>query len=196
MPLINQDGPTPQLEIDACGDSLCSATEHGESCPADCEEVLLLTDLTGAGHMDARGTMFSIASDRHVVITSIDIVSSDVGLYRVEVFTKPGTYEGHESDAESWTKVYNNYNNLLGPKGGMTTLNLNNGDGVLVPEGSLASFFVFTEDSLRCRNGTGVGEVLTNDNVLEIYQGVGLNEKWAGGVGSVGGSLAFRGAFK
>lgn len=228
--LVNQDDPPTsqpssqqqqQLIVipsksSSCGDGICSTVEYDEFCEYDCKNIILQADLNvdaeegnNNDYVDAHGTMFSISSNRHIIIQSIDIFSTMVGLYRAKVMTKAGDYEGYgasssDDDDDSWNIVYNNYNSFKGPEE-YTTLKLNNGNGVSIPQDTMASFYILPDESMiRCTEGTGmVGEVLTNDNVLEIYQGIELNEKGGAAMVLVEGDgiddgdvrpLAFRGA--
>jgi len=190
--------PTTNLDFHTCDyNGICSADEHDESCSADCTGIVLNTHLENGGsddYIEAKGTMFSLQSNRNIIITSIDMYSTEVSVDRVEIYTKPGGYIGYESRSGAWTRVYNNHNNLKGLE--PTTLNLNNGEGVSVPANTEASFFIFTESLVRCEEGTGLGDLLVNDSVLDVYQGMELNDKWGGENRENGRPLAFRGAFK
>jgi len=137
--------------------------------------------------------MFSLTSRRDIVLKSVYMLSTGVGVDRVAVYVRPGDYVGHETDHRGWTSVYNNFNNLRG-SGEYTSLDMNNKVGVFVPAGRKTSFFVYTESRVRCRDGSGSGTVANTDGVLEVYQGVRMDGRWTAG-GDEGIPLAFQGAF-
>lgn len=169
-------------------------------CPVDCEGIILDTDLSGNGsnpgdwgyaaEVSVQGTMFSISSTRDAIIKSLDVYSNTVGVERVEIFMKVGVFEEYESNSDAWNTVYNNYPNLQGSES-PTTLNLNNALGLAIRANTLMSFFIHSVAEIRCYEG----EILARDNVLEIKEGMEMNEKWTGNAGGVT-PLSFRGAFR
>mmetsp|Transcript_36865 Transcript_36865/g.77827 ORF Transcript_36865/g.77827 Transcript_36865/m.77827 type:complete len:979 (-) Transcript_36865:324-3260(-) len=176
-------------------DGSCSLSEYADFCENDCANIILTTNRgeDGNKYTQAKGTMFSLRSkDRHISIKSIDIYSSEVGLDRVEVFTKSNSYIGFETQDKKWFKVYDNYNTLM--VSNSKRLNLNNRKGVTVRAGDEQSFFVYTESRVQCYESTMMGQAFASDDVLEVYQGVEVEEKWSSG-GSGARPLAFRGAF-
>ena len=186
--------PAPTPKPIGCGDSMCDATEHDVSCPTDCVGIVL--EAEGEGDIaSAPGTMFTVYSPRDVKLKSLHFNSNVEGMDRVEVYAKSGTFEGYESDRSAWKQVYNNYNSLLGGSAESTELNLNNGDGVPIPADAHVSFFVYTESGLRGNVGTASGDYLTNDNVLRIFQGIEVEDKFTAHDGTAG-ALSFNGAFE
>ena len=173
---------------------MCDATEHAKLCSMDCDGIVLETE--GEGDItSAPGTMFTVYSLRDVKLKSLRFYSNIEGLDRVEVYMKRGTFVGYESDRNAWKKIYNNYNSLLGGSTESTELNLNNGDGVPIPADAHVSFFVYTESGVRGNVGTASGDYLTNDNVLRIFQGIEVEDKFTAYDGTPP-PLSFNGAFE
>ena len=51
---------------------------------------------------------------------------------------------------------------------------------VSVPAGSIKSFFIYTPNKIRYTKGTTEGSLFSKDDMLEIYEGVGVRSKFAG----------------
>ena len=170
---------------------MCDTTENDESCPKDCEGIVLLVE--GEGNItSAPGTMFMVYSLRDVKLKSLYFISNVEGLDHVEVYMKRDRFVGYESNRKAWKQIYNN--TLLGGSTESTKLILNNGDGVPIPTDSQVSFFVFTENGMRGNVGTIWGH-LANDNVLTIFQGIEVEDKFTAYDGTAG-ALQFNGAFE
>lgn len=138
--------------------------------------------------------MFSMTPNRGIMLKSMHVRSIFKGIGRVTVYTKPGTYKGYEVDDRAWTIVYNNFNDLKGPEED-TRLDLNNDRGVFIEAFQLTSFFIYTGSRVMCWTGMGAGDVMAQDFVVELYQGIALDGKWAGSGGD-GAPLAFSGALE
>lgn len=200
----------PEVVFGSCGNGICNLSEYDTTCSSDCKGVKLEADLDdeaisndagGDGYIkseDADGTMFSMSSQRDIVLTSLNIFSNIMGTERVEVYIKEGSYIGHETDRDSWTKVYDNVNNLWGPAQS-TQLNLNNTKGVSIVADSTVSFYVFSVSGVQCYileyDETGDNALVVSDNVLDVYQGIDQSAKWSG-ILIPDADLFFRGTFQ
>lgn len=172
---------------------MCDATEYDGTCQADCDDIVL--EVAGEGDAtSAPGTMFSVFSSRNVVLMSLNFYSDFQGVERVEVYMKRGTFEGHVSDRSAWKQVYNNYLDL-GGSSVSTQLKLNNRNGVPIPADEQVSFFVYTNSGVRGNVGAAMGGTLTNDNVLTVFQGIKVEDKFTAPDGETR-PLSFKGSLK
>lgn len=216
-----EEQPFIDIIVPECPNGVCGANEHSGICKTDCSDIVLVAqpDSDGDGSdqevVTVRGTMFTVESSRNVMIKSLELSgstttdSNDV----IEVYARTGGYEGHESDPESWTLVYEKYFDLFAdqsggggdgsaPVPGATRLPLNDGNGVPAAAGGKVSFFVYTQgpggggggSGFKGVVGFGQDPVIADDGVLEVYRGVEVTgTKWAGRVND---PIAFIGAFR
>ena len=177
-------------------DGTCSLFENASNCPSDCNDLELSTlppnlqDTTTTNDSSV-GLMFTIKStSRNIVVTSMDIYTkqSSVQTHQiVEIYTKPASYTGYETFNErDWELVYNNTNvaniNLPGEED-VSQLTLS---GLVIPvaNGTEQSFYIYTPNLIRSTNGRRGEEeeedkvVLTSNDMLEIYEGIGLKQKY------------------
>ena len=176
-------------------DGICSLFEDASNCPSDCNDLELSTSSpnlqdTTTTNDSSVGLMFTIKStSRNIVVTSMDIYTkqSSVQTHQiVEIYTKPASYTGYETFNErDWKLVYNNTNvaniNLPGEED-VSQLTLS---GLVIPvaNGTEQSFYIYTPNLIRSTNGRGGEEeedkvVLTSNDMLEIYEGIGLKQKY------------------
>ena len=104
----------------------------------------------------------------------------------VEIYTKPASYMGYETFNErDWELVYNNTNvanvNLPGQED-VSPITLS---GLVIPvaNGTEQSFYIYTPNLIRSANRIRGEEeedrvVQTSNDMLEIYEGIGLKQKY------------------
>lgn len=174
-------------------DGTCSLFENASNCPSDCNDLELSTSPPNhtTTNDSSVGLMFTIKStSRNIVVTSMDIYTkqSSVQTHQiVEIYTKPASYTGYETFNErDWKLVYNNTNvaniNLPGEED-VSPLKLS---GMIIPiaNGTEKSFYIYTPNLIRSTNGRRGEEeeedkvVLTSNDMLEIYEGIGLKQKY------------------
>lgn len=177
-------------------DDICSLLENASNCPSDCNDLELSTspppNQDSTTNDSSVGLMFTIKStSRNIVVTSMDIytqISSVQTNQIVEIYTKPASYTGYETFNErDWELVYNNTNvaniNLPGEED-VSPLTLS---GLVIPvaNGTEQSFYIHTPNLVRSTNGRRDEEeveedkvVQTSNDMLEIYEGIGLKQKY------------------
>jgi len=208
-----QDLDLPDLIFPSCGDGICNLAEHADDCEMDCTNILLDVDSEEVASNiegeytpgeDVQGAMFSISSQKNIVLTRLTIFSNkisdgDYGVDRVQVYTKVGRYKGFEFDEVAWTSVYDGYVPLLGPSQS-TLLNVNNDDGLSIAANSIQSFYIYTEGGISFYQIEDAGAqstdfVVANDNVLDVYQGHEQSQMWTYNNDNAN-VLAFRGTLR
>ena len=174
-------------------DGTCSLFENASNCPSDCNDLELSTSPPNhtTTNDSSVGLMFTIKStSRNIVVTSMDIYTKQSSVQTnqiVEIYTKPASYTGYETFNErDWKLVYNNTNvaniNLPGEED-VSQLTLS---GLVIPvaNGTEQSFYIYTPNLIRSTNGRRGEEeeedkvVLTSNDMLEIYEGIGLKQKY------------------
>lgn len=167
--------PTP-LPTTSCGDNVCEASENDTSCPSDCGNLALTTNV--AGDRGAQGTMFSVEATRDVVVTSFDLYSGSSATAQVQVYTRAGSYKGYELIEDGWTLVFDKGVQQFG----RSTLS---GIGPLTSEvaiaaGSVQSFYIYNANTVMYTLGTTEGNRKAFDESLAFYEGVGITNKFSG----------------
>jgi hypothetical protein len=85
--------------------------------------------------------MFYIKARRDVLVTSLNLFTGTQQTNVIEVYTRAGTYNGHELDQDGWTLIYTKNIQQLGRN---TTTELGGFDtGVEIKGGSTQSFFIY-----------------------------------------------------
>lgn len=166
---------TLPLPTNGCDDGLCNSDEDALSCPTDCSNLELTTAHIG-GDMASVGLVFSVKAFRNVVITSIDIFTQSTAVQElVQLYTHVGEYSRYETPGEEWEVAYDNPAlDLLGRYTPTTLADLN----VSIKAGMVTSFLIHTPNMILCiEDSTNQWNVSASDNILEVYDGVGLSDK-------------------
>lgn len=150
--------PTPR-----CGNNVCDAEETVDSCPVDCIDRELTSRYTYDS--GSSGNMFTVEAKRDLTVTSLDMSSNKMGVGTVRVYTRLGSYEGHESSADGWELIHDRTDVQQNGRGNATPL----GDfeaGVEIREGEKRSFYVHAEDGVVYMRGSTVGSINATDESL------------------------------
>ncbi len=168
--------PSPSDGIAICGNGLCDSDEEALSCPSDCSNLDLTTADVG-GDMTTIGLVFSIKSFRDVTITSIDIFTQSAAIEEsVQFYTRDGEYSRHEMQVEEWELIYDNP--ALELLGTYTPTTLND-LSVFINSGMVKSFLFHSPNNMiRCIEGANGQAVSALDNIIVMYEGVGLADKF------------------
>lgn len=136
--------------------------------------------------------MFDIRADRDVVINAIEFYSDKVSNGIVEVYWRPGSYQGFELSSSGWNQAYARdtaYYNLenVGALDGLE---------ISVSEGSTVGFFIFMQTNQIRYENTATSSTVVRDDNIQILDGSGVNysTKWVGNGNNVFPSRAFRGS--
>jgi hypothetical protein len=113
--------------------------------------------------------MFDVTASRDVLVRSFEFYTDATRNDVVEVYTRPGSYSGHEVDQSGWSLVYSKNVNQMG-----RTILTKLGDfntAVHIQKGSTQSFFIVTNYFLMYDTGTAEGQILSSDDSLIVYEG-------------------------
>jgi len=116
------------------------------------------------------GVMFNVSANRTIVVDSFE-VSIDAGTHLVEVYYKVGSYAGYETDAAAWTLLGKTTVSSAQANGG-SGLFVNVGKSVVIPSGSMYSFYIQLPNALAINYTNGAGSF--NNSEISIQTGVGV----------------------
>ena len=160
-----------------CGDSVCGSNEDSESCPADCARKELQT--TFEYKLGSNGNMFKLKALRDISISSIVINAMSRGVGEVKVYTRKGSFGGHEQSSNGWELIYDNPSLTHNRRGQLTELgDFNN--PVHVKNGTIQSFFVTSTKGVVYQAGTERAAPFVSDDSMIIYQGIGTTDTFGG----------------
>jgi hypothetical protein len=170
--------PSPIITdgISFCGNGLCDIDEEALSCPSDCSSLELTTSEV-SGDMASVGLVFAIKAFRDVIITSIDIFTQSTATKElVQLYIHAGEYLRSDVPGEEWELIYDSPAlELLGTYNPTTLNDLN----VSINAGMVKSFLLYSPNMIRCMEGTNDQRLVwASDNMMEIYEGVGLSNKF------------------
>ena len=163
----------------ACGDGLCAMTEDSHSCPADCAGKELET--TFKFNLGSSGVMFTVKALRDISITSLVVNAMSRGEGTVKVYTRDGSYNGHELKWKDWELIYNNPAVIHGRRGQYTELG-GFQQNIPIAKGETQSFFVISTKGLVYKAGKKEGDLFTSNNAIEIYEGIGTTDEISGAI--------------
>src|SRR5690606_26630883 len=131
---------------DACSAGVCA---DGEICQEPAQASVTTTHAAGNNH---RGNMFDIIATNTIKIVSLDV--SPMRATEVEVYFRPGSYQGHVPSPDGWTLIGSAQVPLAAPE---TLVPLPLTIDVTIPAGETYGFYVTstnTEIALHYSNGT------------------------------------------
>ncbi|MCA3010395.1 MAG: hypothetical protein INH34_18630 [Phycisphaerales bacterium] len=159
--------------------TLCAATAFAVAASAQCFSV---TTTTVAGN-GQNGTMFDIVNTS---TTAISIGSFDQCFFSagtsafIEIYTKPGTWNGFENAPSSWTLVGSttNFAHGIAPTLDVLPIPVN----VTIPAGATQGFYITGDVNTTVAYTSGVnqlGTVIGSDAALQVTGGVGKSYPFA-----------------
>jgi hypothetical protein len=162
--------------LDSCDNGICEAHESTATCLFDCSDLVLIAN--GIGNRGAQGTMFQIKAKRDIAVTSFDFYGSSIRRDLVEVYTRAGSYKGHELSETGWTLLFSDDVDQLGRNdlaqiGGLDT-------EVAIAADEVQSFFIWTENVLMYSGGNREGGLHSSNDAVEFYEGIGITSKFSG----------------
>ena len=132
--------------------------------------------------------MFVVNALRAINITSLAINTMTGGEGGVKVYSLAGSYSGHEHSSNGWELVYDNPSVQMSGRGEPTVLDTFE---VRLSSGENRSFYVWAEQKLVYKKGSGEGLPFVSDESLVIYEGIAVKDLfgqvysprvWSGGV--------------
>lgn len=162
---------------DICGDSICGKSEDLKSCPIDCAGRELQT--TFEFSLGSSGNMFTVEALRDITVSSFVVNAMSRGEGAVKVYTRNGSYSGHEQSSEGWELIYYNRTVLHNRRGRRTEL----GDfdnAVFIKSGATQAFFVTSSNGLVYKEGTEESAEFVSDESIVIHEGLGTTGEFSG----------------
>lgn len=120
--------------------------------------------------------MFSVKALRNVTIKSFDFFGSNEASAVVQVYTRTGSYQGHEASMDGWSLVFNATVDQLGRKNATSLDGLDN--EVAIAANSMQSFLIYSPNKIMYKAGTSdtsEGALFASDGNLEFFEGIGLD---------------------
>ena len=117
--------------------------------------------------------MFVVKALHDLDVTSLDINTMFRAMSAVRVYTRAGSYNGHESSNNGWELVYDNPSTQMNGRGRATKLEKFD-IAVSISSGQYQSFYVWAEQKLVYKRGSVEGRPFVSDDNLVIYEGIGL----------------------
>ena len=122
----------------------------------------------------ADGVMFSLkAVGRNISLKSFSFFSGSEATSNVQVYTKSGSFQGHEDSIDGWQLIYNAPTAQLGRN--IQTFIGDWGEEVTIPANSMKSFLIYTSNKVMYKGGTSEGSQFSTDGTVELYEGIGLS---------------------
>lgn len=177
-----------------CGNGTCEAEETSTTCPQDCYDILFSPNLNGT--KGALAAMLDVGASRDVAIKSFSFFTSDKRQDLIRVYTRSGSYSGHELDEVDWQLVF--AQNVT-YQGRQTPTTLKDFDtSVTIRAGTTQAFLIATTSFILYDEGVEEGAAFASDASLTIYDGAGVNQ--FAGIGSGDDSIfaprRFRGSIR
>lgn len=156
-----------------CGNNICEENETSSSCPSDCQNLSLeTTDVAAKG---AAGAMFNVKALRDMNITSLDFFGASANTNLVQVYTRSGTYEGHERSRDGWEVIFDNSAVVIQGRSDATPLDFNT--EVHISENTVQSFYIYSPTKVMYRGGTSdtsEGKLFSSNSAIEFFEGIGM----------------------
>jgi lysophospholipase L1-like esterase len=123
------------------------------------------------------GAMFDLVAHDNIIVDSFQLKINTLGVQEVELYTKPGTHLGYETNSTPWTyrgsvlvNVTNNQNYTNIPLG---SISINNGD-------TMGMYFQMTNTSSLLSYRSVSAPITRSTNQLEIITGSGSSHNFGG----------------
>ncbi len=139
---------------------------------------MMASNTAGNNH---RGNMFDIVATNAVTILSFD--ASPMGNTTIEIYYKPGTWNGFANTPSAWTLIGSGYTPYTG---GFSAVPVD--VNITIPAGQTYAFYITSNTSsvsLNYSNGTSVGNVYSADANITFLEGGGMEYPFTANTGAV-----------
>ncbi|HXH17496.1 MAG TPA: gliding motility-associated C-terminal domain-containing protein, partial [Chitinophagales bacterium] len=133
---------------------------------------MLTTTLSGTSGNN--GNMFDLRAAYELTVTSFDAYFTSADTVDVEIYYRPASYVGSETDPSSWTRL-GAANGIITNTGTATPVPL--AINITIPAGSTYGFYITTTDgsNMAGSTGTSVGNVYASDGILSFLEGAAVD---------------------
>lgn len=154
--------------LSACGGG------GGRQCLGD---LSLETSTTGTNSNE--GIVFDVQAITDIEIRSFDVkLEVEAEAYAVDVYDRSGTWVGYDGSSDGWRYLGSSSAIVSAGEGVATEIPLQ--FSIRVAAGDRHAFFITTAADVNYSDGTAVGTLAAGDENLEIYEGAGIDELFAG----------------
>jgi hypothetical protein len=177
-PLLTQSPPNPMLFLLVFLALIFTDSLLAQECTSLSEFESPLVEVDG--ELKSNALLFDITALQSMEITSLDIRFENSfrdNEYLVSIYTKPGTYQGFESDSSAWTESFFGRISVPSQQTSVTTLPEAAFRSIPVDAGSQQAFYVYLRSTrstpMISIPGSREGDVafLDGDKYLIIHQG-------------------------
>lgn len=133
---------------------------------------------TFRGGMEQSGNMFDVLALRGIRVTGFNVHLGATGNVQVEVYTRKGSFRGHETSCSAWNRIANI--SVVGAGSRKPTeLPLDSVDPVFIDRFQVQTFYLtvtHTErgSGMRYSGGQGTGSLAASDDNIALFEGVGI----------------------
>jgi len=137
---------------------------------------------TYLGGRQANGNMFIVTALKSLSIVEMSVHTNVSGYARLEIFTKPDTYDGFEYNPGAWTNIANRNITVNGQgEGEVTPVPADSFEKILINEGEAVAFYVtFTNEVMRYTDGEIWDSFAASNDDLTISKGLGVTYPFGG----------------
>jgi hypothetical protein len=129
---------------------------------------------TFVGGKQAAGNMFIVTALKSLSIVEMGVHVDGVGEATLEIFTKPDTYDGFESNPGAWVPVMSR-NITRNGRGKTSLVPATSFDPIFIAGGdSLAFYVTLTTEGMRYTNGARWGSVAASNDDVVVSKGLGV----------------------
>lgn len=157
----------PSFEIKTPDSILCLGESTSLSTRTGTTDSLTSTIVN---NNNQNGVMFDINAKRAITINSFEVNTDNATDAPVAIYYKAGTHVSFETSSASWTLL--GLANITGTENSYTKIPLPL--NVTIPAGQTAAFYITHTNGtlINYSNGTGVGNIITQDTNIQILEGV------------------------
>jgi M6 family metalloprotease-like protein len=131
---------------------------------------------TYAGGKQENGNMFVVTALKDLSIVEMSIHTEKAGEARLEIYTKPGTYDGFEYNPLAWMNIANCTISTQGSNE-TTPVPSDSFAPIFISAGESKAFYVTLtgEDNMRYTDGEDWGSIALSNDDLEVSKGLGVD---------------------
>ena len=129
---------------------------------------------TYIGGKQAAGNMFIVTALKSLTIVEMSVHTDEADEARLEIFTRPDTYDGFESNPKAWVNIANRTITTNG-RGEVTPVPADSFDPVFVEKGSAVAFYVtLASEGMRYTDGERWSSSAASNQDLIVSKGLGV----------------------
>lgn len=149
-------------------------------------------ETTYKGGKQSNGNMFVVTALKSLSIVEMSIHTDEDGPSRLEIFTRPDTYDGFETNPGAWINIANRTIATNG-RGQETPIPSDTFSPILIKKGQSVAFYVtLADEAVRYTDGDGWNSSVASNNDIIISKGLGCTYPF--GTGAIYQNRVWNGA--